>query len=393
MAKKSETPVDWREEFWDFSAPGGPPGDTRIFLDCANHGPFPRVTLRAVQEALELKKYPERISNQLYFELPEQTRTALAKLIGARPTEIALTNGAGDGVNAVARGLPWQAGDEIVLPAGEFPANYYPWKNLEKRGVVVREAPPSDGRFVTADDLLAQLGERTRLVAASYVSYAASNRIDLGRVGRACRQRGIHLLVDASQAVGALDFTVADLQCDFLVCCGYKWLLSPYGTGFFYLREELTEKLEVGDVRWLNVEGAENFNRLPREGWRLAPGARRWDAVEVSSFLNLSAMKASVEFLLRVGVKEIEKHARLLTGYLVEKLPRDRSVLRSPRAAEQRGPFVCVAARRPEKTAELWEALRQRNIFVSLRQDALRIAPNIYNRQWEIDRLLEVLTG
>jgi len=382
-AKRAAAAADGREEFWDL--------ENRIYLDCANQGPFPRVTIRAVEEALNLKKYPERITNQFYIELPEQTRTAVAQLIGARPTEIALTTGASDGVNAVARGLAWQPGDEIVLPAGEFPANYYPWKNLEKQGVRVREAAPADGRFVTADDLLSLLSERTRLVAASYVGYGDSNRLDLGRVGAVCRRRGIHLFVDASQAVGALACTVADLQCDFLVCCGYKWLLSPYGTGFFYVREALVEQLEVGDIRWLNVEGAENFNRLPREGWRLVAGARRWDATEVSSFLNLSAMKASLEFLLQVGVAEIEQQARALSDYLVEHLPRDRCVLRSPREAARRGVFVCVAARTPEKTAELWQTLRNRQIFVSLRQDALRVGPHIYNREWEIDRLLGVL--
>jgi selenocysteine lyase/cysteine desulfurase len=380
---QTATAVDWREEFWDF--------EDRIYLDCANHGPFPRATIRAVEEALALKKCPERITNEFYVELPEQTRTALAQLIGARPAEIALTTGASDGVNAVARGLAWQPGDEVLLPPGEFPANYYPWKNLEKRGVRVREAVPRQGGWVTADDLLDQISDRTRLVAASYVGYSDSNRLDLARVGAACHERGVYLLVDASQAVGALAFTVTDLQCDFLVCCGYKWLLSPYGTGFFYLRQELIDKLEVGDIRWLNVEGAENFNRLPRENWRLAAGARRWDATEVSSFLNLSALKASVEFLLRVGVAEIERHACGLSDYLVEKLPRDGCVLRSPPEAERRGTFVCVAARTPEKTAQLWQALRQRKIFVSLRQDALRIGPQIYNREWEIDRLLEVL--
>ena len=383
MSGKTQAAVDWREEFWDF--------ENRIYLDCANQGPFPRQSIRAVEEALALKKYPERLASEYYFELPDETRRLLAQLIGARPTEIALTTGASDGVNAVARGLAWQPGDEIVLPAGEFPANYYPWKHLERRGVVVREAAPGDGRFVTAEDLLAQVSERTRLVAASFVGYADGNRLAIARLGAGCRERGVRLLVDASQATGALAFTVGELQCDFLVACGYKWLLSPYGTGFFYIREELIEQLEVGDIRWLNVEGAENFNRLPREDWRLAAGARRWDATEVSSFLNLSAMRASVEFLLRVGVAEIERHALSLCDYLVEKLPRDRCVLRSPKESARRGAYVCVAARTAEGTRRLWETLRGRNIFVSLRQDALRIAPNIYNREWEIDRLLAVL--
>lgn len=384
---------DWREEFADFSAPGGPApgGDNRIYLDCAAQGPFPRATVRAVEQALELKKFPERISTEIYFEYPQKTREALARLIGARPEEIALTTGASDGTNAVARGLAWQPGDEILLPAGEFPANYYPWKHLERRGVRVREAPASDARFVTADDLLAQLNERTRLVAASYVSYSSSNRLDLARLGAACRERGIRLFVDASQAVGAVAFSVQELQCDFLTAAGYKWLFSPYGTGFFFIRRELIEELEVGDIRWLAVEGAENFNRLPRENWRLVTEARRWDAAEVSNFLNLAAMRASVEFLLEVGVAEIERHCAGLCEYLIERLPRDRCVLRSPRQAARRGPFVCVAARTAEKTAALWQQLREKNIYVSLRQDALRVAPNIYNREWEVDRLLSVL--
>ncbi len=380
---KTEKAVDWREEFWGM--------DERVFLDCANQGPFPRATIRAVEQALELKKYPERLTAEHYFELPQQARAGLAKLIGAEPGEIALTNGASDGINAVANGLEWKAGDEIVLPAREFPANYFAWKHLEERGVQVREVEPADGRFVAADDLLAALTEKTRLVAASYVGYADSNRIDLARVGQACRARSIPLVVDASQAVGALAFTVEELRCDFLVAAGYKWLFSPYGTGFFYARQEWQQRLKVRDIRWLAVEGAENFNQLPRQNWRLVPDARRWDSVEVSNWLNLSAFKTSVEFLLRVGVSEIERHVRRLCDHLVDRLPRDRCVLRSPAEPARRGPYVCVAARSAEKTRALWDTLRQRNIFVSLRADALRVAPNIYNREWEIDRLLAVL--
>ncbi|MFB3153619.1 MAG: hypothetical protein ACE10I_04005, partial [Candidatus Acidiferrales bacterium] len=156
-------------------------------------------------------------------------------------------------------------------------------------------------------------------------------------------------------------------------------------------RQEWQQRLKVRDIRWLAVEGAENFNQLPRQNWRLVPDARRWDSVEVSNWLNLSALKTSVEFLLRVGVSEIERHVRRLCDHLVERLPRDRCVLRSPAEPARRGPYVCVAARSAEKTRALWETLRQRNIFVSLRADALRVAPNIYNHESDIDRLLAVL--
>lgn len=384
MATTTQAAVDWREEFWD--------GENRIYLDCANHGPFPKVTLRAIEQAVELKKYPERLTPEYYFELPDQTRAALAQLIGARPSEIALTTGASDGVNAVAQGLDFVPGDEILLPLREFPANYFPWKYLERRGIRVREVTPSSGAFVAADDLLGAIGERTRLVAASYVTYDTASRFDAARLCRECRRRGVYTFLDASQAIGSLAFIVKEIGCDFLTACGYKWLLAPYGTGFFYLRAELVEKLAVQAIRWMAIPGAVNFNRLPGGSeWELVPDARRWDAAEVSNFINLSALKASVEFLLRVGVENIERHAVSLGERLIRQLPHDRCVLKSPREPARRGAFVVVAGRTPERTRTLWETLRRQNIFVSLRQDALRIAPNIYNREWEIDRLLAVL--
>ena len=381
---RTEPAVDWREEFWDF--------ENRIYLDCANQGPMPKVSLRAVEAALDFKKYPERLTNEHYFELPAQARAALAQLIAAKPSEIALTTGASDGVNAVATGLRFKPGDEIVLPQREFPANYFPWKHLEQRGIEVREVAPARGAFVTADDLLAALSERTRLVAASYVTYDTSSRLEAARLCAECRRRGVFTFLDASQAVGSLPVDIRQIGCDFLTCCGYKWLLSPYGTGFFFIREELIKELEVHSICWMAVEGAVNFNKLPREGWRLEPDARRWDAAEVSNFINLSAMKASVEFLLRVRIENVERHAVELCEQLIRQLPRDRCVLKSPLERARRGTFVVVAARTPEQTRTLWQRLRERNIFVSLREDGLRVGPNIYNREWEIDRLVALLT-
>lgn len=374
---------DFREEF--FLEEG------RIYLDCATQGPLPRAGVRAIQQALEWKKTPELLtSHEHYSEFPDRARALLAQLIGAEPAEIALTTGASDGINAVAQGLAWQAGDEIVLPADEFPANYFPWKWLERRGVRVVEVRPQ-GRFTTEDDLLAALSPRTRLVTMSLVSYYAALRLDPARLAPVCRERGIHLLVDASQAAGAVPIDAKHLGVSFLVAAGYKWLLAPYGTGFFYVRKDLVEKLELQRIYWQAIEGAMDFNRLPRGEWRLAPDARRWDAAETANFLNLAGLSASLELLLRVGVERIERHTTSLLRYLVERLPRDRCVLRSPEEERRRGTFLSIAARTPETTAKLWQRLHERKIFVALRQDALRISPHIYNVEREMDELLAVL--
>jgi selenocysteine lyase/cysteine desulfurase len=373
---------DYRAEFYDF--------EDWVYLDAASQGPMPRASVKAVQEALELKKFPQRLTNDFYFDLPDEVRRLLAQLMGAKPEEIALTNGASDGTNAVSASLELARGDEVVIVEGDFPSNYYTWRNWEARGVRLRRARPQ-GQFLTAEDVLAELSGRTRLVTLSWVHYANGNRLDIARMGRECHRRGAALLVDASQAAGGIPFRVSELECDFLTGCGYKWLLSPYGTGFFWVREDWIERFPVREIYWQAIEGARNFNTLPREGWRLAPGARRWDSAETANFLNLTAMKTSLEFLLRVSVETIYRHSRSLLDYLLKHLPHDRCVLVSPKEAERRGSFLAVAARSPEKTKALWEKLREEKIYVSLRENGLRIGPHLYNVERDMDRLLAVL--
>jgi selenocysteine lyase/cysteine desulfurase len=157
------------------------------------------------------------------------------------------------------------------------------------------------------------------------------------------------------------------------------------------VRGDLIEQMRVGSFYWMALEGAEQFHTLAMHNWELARGARRWDSPETASFFNLAAMDASLEFLLRVGVETIWGHSRRLIGEMIERLPHDRCVLASPRQADARGPYASIAARSPEKTAALYEELRAAHVFVSLRENALRIAPHLYNTERDMDRLLAVL--
>jgi selenocysteine lyase/cysteine desulfurase len=102
-------------------------------------------------------------------------------------------------------------------------------------------------------------------------------------------------------------------------------------------------------------------------------------------------MKTSLEFLLRVSVETIYRQSRSLLDYLLKHLPHDRCVLVSPKEAERRGSFLAVAARSPEKTKALWEKLREEKIYVSLRENGLRIGPHLYNVERDMDRLVAVL--
>jgi selenocysteine lyase/cysteine desulfurase len=141
------------------------------------------------------------------------------------------------------------------------------------------------------------------------------------------------------------------------------------------------------------LEGARNFHSLPLDTFKPAAGARRWDAAETANFSNLAAMQVSLEFLERVSVKAIVEHNQKLMVQLIERLPRDTCVLSSPSDAERRGPYVCVTARRPERTQELFKKLHDAQVFVSLRENALRISPHLYNTERDIGKLIAVLSS
>ena len=377
--------TDWRKEWFEF--------EDATYLNAAAQGPLPRVALHAASQALEWKKFPHTIPESLYLDLPNRIRTSLANLIGGAAGEIAITTGTSSGLAAVAAGLEWKSGDEVLMARGEFPAHFTTWLPMQAAGKLKVIVVEPRGRFLTADDFIAHIGPHTRLVSTSLVRFDDGVRLDAVKIARACHEAGALLLLDAAQCAGAMPIDVRALGADFLAASGYKWLLSPYGTGFFWARGELIEQMRVGPFYWMALEDAAQFHTLSTGVYNLAKGARRWDSPETASFTNLAAMDASLALLLRIGVEEVWKHTRRLTAMMIERLPRDRYVLASPASADARGTYICVAARKAEMTAQMFERLRAAQVFVSLREGALRISPHLYNSERDIDRLLTVLTA
>ncbi len=376
--------ADYRREFADFEGVA--------YLNTATQGPLPLASARAAQAAIEWKKLPHRIPEDLYFDLPDRLREKIARLIGAKAEEIAVTTGASSGLAAVAAGMDFQAGDEVLVPRGEFPAHFSTWLPYEKVGKVrVRVIEPRE-RFLTPEDFVGAIGPRTRLVSASLVRFDNGARLDAASVAQACHAAGAAFLLDISQCAGAMPIAIRELGADFAVSSGYKWLLGPYGTGFFWVASEWAERLQAGPLYWMALEGARDFHTLPIEGQRAAPGARRWDSPETANFLNLAPLDTSVDLLLRVGVEGIAAHVRTLTNEIIERLPRDRCVLASPPEPESRGPYVCVAARQPSGTGALYKKLQEAQVITGLRENLIRIAPYLHNTSEDMARVVEVLS-
>jgi selenocysteine lyase/cysteine desulfurase len=378
--------TDWRQEWFEI--------EDATYLNLASQSPMPRVTIRAVQAAIEANKYPHQKPDSTFFEVPDRIRASVAKLIGGKPEEIAITTGASNGMAAVAYGLSWNPGDEVITSKGEFPLQYTTWKPMEEReGLKLKIVSPRE-RFITAEDLLAAMTPKTKVVSVSLVRFDDCSLLDAPRVAAACHAQGALLVLDISQCCGAMPLDAGQLGADFMVCAGYKWLLGPFGTGFFWAKSEHIAKMRPGPFYWMAVPGSHNFSSLSFDDPKPGLAAKRWDTAESASYfnLNLVAMDVSADFVVRMGPGTVAAHNRKLIDLMYERLPKDRCIPASPLEADRRGSYGCFAARTQEKTAALYQKLRKENVIVSLREGNIRVSPHLYNTERDIDRLISVIT-
>jgi cysteine desulfurase/selenocysteine lyase len=376
--------MDYRKEFADFEGVA--------YLDAATQGAFPLAAAAAGRVALEWKKRPDQLPMDAYFARPNRVREKFGKIVGADAVDLALTTGATSGMNAVAAGMDFQPGDEVLVAKREFPAHFSTWVPYQRAGrVSVRIIEPRE-RFITSEDYIQNIGPKTRLVSASLVRFDNGAKLDAWRLAKACREKGISFLLDLSQAAGAVNINLKEIGADFAVSSGYKWVLGPYGTGFFWVNPEATKRLELGPAYWMAIEGADNFSALSMGNLKFAPGARRWDAAETGSFTNLAVLEASLDFVLSVGVEEVVRLNRELQQEIIDRLPRDRCALASPAEPDRRGPYVCVVARHADQTAALHKRLIESQVIVALREGAIRISPYLYNTSDHITRLIKGLS-
>jgi selenocysteine lyase/cysteine desulfurase len=325
------------------------------------------------------------VYDQRWRQRIEEVRRLAGRLLGTEPLDIAFVKNTSEGIGIVAEGYPWHPGDNVVTAAEEYPANIYPWMNLADRGVEVRRVP-SRGSRLEVGDLRAAMDSRTRLVTLSLVEFASGFRNDVDVIGALCRERGILFFVDAIQGLGVFPLDVGQAPIDFLAADGHKWLLGPEGAGLFYIRRELVERLHAVGIGWHSVVGAMDFARTD---FRLKPHAGRWESGSLN-VAGITALGASLELLLDIGIRAVAARVLDLTDYLCTRAAGTGLEVFSSRRPEDKSGIVSLVAPGGDPRAAV-RRCRDQGIVINHRAGRLRISPHCYNTRAEIDRLLEAL--
>jgi cysteine desulfurase / selenocysteine lyase len=359
------------------------------YLNHAGTGPLPSRTVRALHEWDQVRAEPWRNTAKEQFGVLARSRELCARMIGAQPDEIAMMVNTTYGINVAASSIPLKPGDVIVTPDREFPANVYPWMALaERRGLTYRLVPYVNG-LADEDALLRALDEpNVRILSVSWVSFETGLKLDLTRLGAACRERGIYFVVDAIQAVGAAPIDVHASYIDFLACGGQKWLLSPWGTGFLYVRRELIPKMVPHTVSWLAVKNSEDFTQLCNYDLNWHDDGRRFEMITLP-YQEFAGLNASLELFESVGWDRVYELVSARADQIVRWAEGRSDVsLVTPSDPSRRAGVIAV---RPADAVDASRRLFANGVPHALREGMIRLAPHFYTSPDEIDRALASL--
>ncbi|MEX1207859.1 MAG: aminotransferase class V-fold PLP-dependent enzyme [Acidimicrobiia bacterium] len=355
------------------------------YLNCAYFPPMPRPVREAGRRALESAASPWQVTSVDFFEPGERLRQQFAELIGGDGDGVAFVPSASYGVGVAARNLEVGPGRTVVMVEDEFPSDVYPWreKTAAEGGEIV--VVPRSGSRTAA--FLDKIDKRTAVVVAQACHWTDGSAGDLEAVGSAARSVGAALVLDMSQSVGALPIDVSVIRPDFLVTVGYKWQMGPYAFGYMWVAEHHRGGRGI-ESTWSGRKGSDDFNRLVDYTDELRDGARRYDAGEWSNFVLLPMASAAMELIAGWRPERVSAALAPLTARVEEGT---RRLGLEPVAAADRVPHL-IGVRFPAgEPVGLRQRLAESGVFVSLRANAMRVAPHLYNDEADIDRLLNVL--
>jgi selenocysteine lyase/cysteine desulfurase len=308
-------------------------------------------------------------------------RVLAAKLIGSKSSEIALVKNTSEGIATIAMGLNWKPGDRIVAFHEEFPANYFPWKRLEEKGVVVT--------WLSVDDPLERIEDAVkgaRLLSISFVQFLTGYRAPIQAIGEICHRNQCIFIVDAIQGLGVFPLDVRACHVDALAADGHKWIMGPEGCGLLYISEALQEHVDPVEFGWTNVA---RYNDYASRDMALRPDAGRYECGTLNT-IGCFGLRAALELLLEIGPGEMALHVQNLGDRIAEGVQACGYQLLGKRTPETGAGIVSFRHPAIEAT-EIVRRLKAANITAAPRAGWVRTSPHFYISPGDIDRFLDEL--
>lgn len=358
---------------------------TCTFLNHAAIAPISLTVRRAIIRGTERMLDLSPASTQEAEAELARGRALAAALVGARAERVAYVQNTSIGMSMLALGVDAAPGDNIVVPAMDFPSNFLPWIQMEAKGLEVRRVAVADGR-VTAAALAPHVDRKTRVVALSHVQYYNGFRVALAPIGQLCHGTGALLVVDGTQSIGAVPLDCGAAGVDVLVVASHKWLMGPVGAGFMAFSDRAMNRIQPRLVGWLSVKEPFAFHRaldFLDTAERFEPGSKN-----CAGIYGLSQRLATIR---EIGMEAIERRLMALVGHLLDGMEGAglEPVIRL--AETERSGIVLIKPPPSTDPQTVYDRLTQAGFMTSLRGGAIRVSPHYHNTREELDALIDVL--
>jgi cysteine desulfurase/selenocysteine lyase len=358
-----------------------PVTESLIYLNHAAVAPLVRPAAEAMKRFSEDGMRYGSLHYETWLDAYEGVRQAAARIVNATPAEIALMKNTSEGIATIAMGLDWRPGDRIIAFQEEFPANQYPWRRLESKGVKID--------WLSVTDPLEKIdaaAKGARLLAISFVQYLTGYRADLRAIGEICYRHRVIYFVDAIQGLGVFPLDARACHIDALAADGHKWLLGPEGCAILYISRELQEQVEPVEFGWTNVAG---YNDYGSRDMALRQDAGRYECGTLNT-IGCFGLRASIEFLLEVGVSRTAPMIQALGDQIAEGVRRKGYEVLGERTPATGAGIVSFRKEGVESTAVVAH-LKEHKISAAARAGWVRTSPHFYIVAEEINRVIDCL--
>jgi selenocysteine lyase/cysteine desulfurase len=363
-----------------------------VFLNGAYMSPQLKAVEAVGLAQLSRKNRPDSIAISDFFSPVQNLKASFATLIGADdPERIAVIPSVSYGIANAAHNLPFGNKQQVLVSEAQFPSNYYIWERLcQERGATLQVVSAPEDAVCRGDAWteawINAINHQTAVVALEHVHWADGSVLDLVAIAAKARSVGAAVVVDGTQSVGALPFNVAAIQPDALICAGYKWLLGPYSIGLAYYSPKFDGGKPI-EENWINKKGSENFKNLVAYQSEYKPKAARYCMGEQSNFVLVPMLQKAMEQILAWGPEQIQAYCHAIASDALPRIKAYGGIIDA--SASRAGHLFGVRLGPDIDPALLEKVLKEHQVHLSFRGDAIRVAPHVYNTASDFDILAE----